>query len=65
MFIDRAKNVSTNSVRRIGIQLECHRPPTSPLRTGTEDFSPSIYKHVTPTGVKAFPFNEGVEGENP
>jgi hypothetical protein len=55
MFIDRAKTVRTNSVRRSGIQLEVHpsRNHSAPPNGAGGLFS-SIYKHVTPNGVNTF-----------
>jgi len=54
MFIGRGVRLSTNTVRRSGIQVEVHHSRSIPLlRTVSEVFDFSIYKHSTPNGVKA------------
>jgi hypothetical protein len=57
MFIDRAKNVSSNSVRRSGIQLELHRSSTTPLlRTEPQDGSLRSINMSPLTGMKQFSY---------
>ena len=54
MFIARNAKRSINSVRRSGIQLKLHHCP-QPFRSSERSqrgFCSSIYKHVTPNGVK-------------
>jgi hypothetical protein len=55
MSIGRSTEPIANSVRRSGIQLELRHSCNSPLlRTESREFFSSIYKHITPSGVKPF-----------
>jgi hypothetical protein len=57
MFIDRAKNVSSNSVRRSGIQLELHRSGTTPLLGTEPQDGPLRSIDISPlNGVKQFSY---------
>ena len=53
MFLGGRYVSSTISVRRSGIQLELYHSRTNPLlRTERAGVDSSIYKHLTPNGVK-------------
>jgi hypothetical protein len=53
MFIGPRAKPNTNSVLRSGIQLESHHSRTSPLlRTESEGYCSSVYKHDTSNEVK-------------
>jgi hypothetical protein len=57
MFIDRSAQCSNDSVRRSEIQVERDYSRTiSLLRTEPKGSCSSIYKHVTPNGVKSVDF---------